>query len=91
VFHRDVYAVHFTSSCVHVGRSCRCWFRQLVHWQTTCLLRYLQSTGRGRVPEGPGVSPAAMKTRRSGVPRPDSVVATSVGEFSSVGASGVPS
>jgi hypothetical protein len=43
----------------------------------------------GRVPEGPGVSPAAMKTWRSGVP--ESVVATSVGVCSSVGAKGVPS
>jgi hypothetical protein len=33
----------------------------------------------GRVPEGPGVSLAAMKTWRSGVPRLESVVATSVG------------
>jgi hypothetical protein len=43
----------------------------------------------GRVPEGPGVSPAAMKTWRSVVPRPESVVATSVGVCSSVGARGV--
>jgi hypothetical protein len=40
----------------------------------------------GRVPEGPGVSPAAMKTWRSGVPRPESVVATSVEVRSSIGA-----
>jgi hypothetical protein len=45
----------------------------------------------GRVLEGPGVSPAAMKTWRPGVPRPESVVATSVGVCSSIGARGVPS
>jgi hypothetical protein len=45
----------------------------------------------GRVPKGPGISPAAMKTWRSGVPRPESVVATFVGVCSSVGARGVPS
>jgi hypothetical protein len=45
----------------------------------------------GHVPEGPGVSPAAMKTWRSGVPRLESVVTTSVGVCSSAGASGVPS
>jgi hypothetical protein len=45
----------------------------------------------GRVPEGSGVSPAAMKTWRSRVPRPESVVSTSVGVCSSVGARGVPS
>jgi hypothetical protein len=45
----------------------------------------------GCVSEGPGVSPAAMKTWRSGVPRPESVVTTSVGVCSSVGARGVPS
>jgi hypothetical protein len=45
----------------------------------------------GRVLEGPGVSPAAMKIWRSGVPRPESLVATFVGVCSSVGARGVPS
>jgi hypothetical protein len=45
----------------------------------------------GRVPEGPGVSPEAMKTWRSGVPKPESVVATLVDVCSSVGARGVPS
>jgi hypothetical protein len=45
----------------------------------------------GRVPEGPCVSPASMKTWRSGVPKPESVVATYVGVCSSVGARGVPS
>jgi hypothetical protein len=45
----------------------------------------------GRVPEGPGVSPVAMKTWRSGLPRLESEVATSVGVCSSAGASGVPS
>jgi hypothetical protein len=45
----------------------------------------------GRVHEGHGVSPAAMKTWRSGVPRPKSVVATSVEVCSSVGSRGVPS
>jgi hypothetical protein len=43
------------------------------------------------VPDGPGVSPAAMKTWRSGVPRLDSVLATSVGVFESARARGVPS
>jgi hypothetical protein len=43
------------------------------------------------VPEGPGVSPAAMKTWRSGVPRLDSEGATLVGVFESARASGVPS
>jgi hypothetical protein len=42
-------------------------------------------------PEGPGVSPAAMKTWQSGVPRLDSEGATSVGVFESARASGVPS
>jgi hypothetical protein len=45
----------------------------------------------GRVPEGPDVSPATMKTWRSGVPRSESVVANSVDVCSSVGANGVPS
>jgi hypothetical protein len=45
----------------------------------------------GLVPKGPGVSPPAMKTWRSGVPRPESVVATSVDVCSLVGARGVPS
>jgi hypothetical protein len=45
----------------------------------------------GRVPEGPGVSPAAMKTWRSGLPRLESELATSVGVCSPAGASGVPS
>jgi hypothetical protein len=43
-----------------------------------------------RVSEGP-VSPVAMKTWRSGVPRQESVVATSIDVCSSVGASRVPS
>jgi hypothetical protein len=45
----------------------------------------------GRVPEGPGVSPTAMKTWRSGVPISESVVASSVDVCSSVRARGVPS
>jgi hypothetical protein len=45
----------------------------------------------GRVHEGHGVSLVAMKTWRSGVLRPESVVATLVGVCSSVGARGVPS
>jgi hypothetical protein len=45
----------------------------------------------GRVPESPGVSPAAMKTWQSGVSRPKLVVATSVEICSSVGARSVPS
>jgi hypothetical protein len=43
------------------------------------------------IPEGPGVSLVVMKTCRSGEPRLESLVATSVGVCSSVGASGVPS
>jgi hypothetical protein len=43
------------------------------------------------VPEGPGVSPATMKTWGSGLPRLESELATSVGEYSSVRVSGVPS
>jgi hypothetical protein len=38
-----------------------------------------------------GVSPEDMKTRRSGLPRLESELATSVGEYSSVRESGVPS
>jgi hypothetical protein len=34
------------------------------------------------VPEGPGVSPAAMKTWRSGLPRLESELARSVGVYS---------
>jgi hypothetical protein len=49
--------------------------------------RYLSGT----VPEGPGVSLVVMKTCRSGVPRLESLVATSVGVCSPAGASGVPS
>jgi hypothetical protein len=45
----------------------------------------------GTVPEGPGVSLVVMKTCRSGEPRLESLVATSVGVCSSVGARGVPS
>jgi hypothetical protein len=45
----------------------------------------------GRVPEGPGVLPATMKTWRSGVPRLELVVTTYVGVCSTVGARGVPS
>jgi hypothetical protein len=45
----------------------------------------------GRVLEGPGVSPVAMKTWPSGVPRSESVVATSVDVFSYFGARGIPS
>jgi hypothetical protein len=40
-------------------------------------------------PEGPGMSPAAMKTWRSGLPRLESELATSVGVYSSARASGV--
>jgi hypothetical protein len=45
----------------------------------------------GSVPEGPGISLVVMKTCRSGEPRLESLVATSVGVCSSAGASGVPS
>jgi hypothetical protein len=43
------------------------------------------------VHEVPGVSPTAMKTWRSGLPRLESELATSVGVYSSARASGVPS
>jgi hypothetical protein len=43
------------------------------------------------VPEGLGVSSAAMKTWRSGLPRLESELATSVGVYSSARANGVPS
>jgi hypothetical protein len=43
------------------------------------------------VPEGPSVSPAAMKTWRSGLSRLESELTTSVGVYSSARASGVPS
>jgi hypothetical protein len=49
--------------------------------------RYLS----GAVPGVPGLSPAAMKTWRSGLPRLDSELATSVGVYESARASGVPS
>jgi hypothetical protein len=45
----------------------------------------------GTVPKGPGVSLVVMKTCRSGEPRLESLVATSVGVCSPAGASGVPS
>jgi hypothetical protein len=45
----------------------------------------------GIVPEGPGVLLVVMKTCRSGEPRLESLVATSVGVCSSAGASRVPS
>jgi hypothetical protein len=45
----------------------------------------------GTVPEGPCVSLVVMKTCRSGEPRLESLVATSVGVCSPAGASGVPS
>jgi hypothetical protein len=45
----------------------------------------------GTVPEGPGVSLVVIKTCWSGEPRPESLVATSVGVCSQAGASGVPS
>jgi hypothetical protein len=43
----------------------------------------------GTVPEGPGVSLVVMKTCRSGEPRLESLVSTSVGVCSPAGASGV--
>jgi hypothetical protein len=49
--------------------------------------RYLS----GAVPDGPGLSPEAMKTWRSGLPRLDSEFATSVGVYESARAGGVPS
>jgi hypothetical protein len=45
----------------------------------------------GTVPEGPGISLVVMKTCRSGEPRLESLVATSVGVCSLARASGVPS
>jgi hypothetical protein len=78
-------SVAFTSGVlVVVGFVCGCIGRQFICWISS---RYRS----GRVPEGPGVSPAAMKTWRTGVPRLESEVSTSVGVCSSVGASGVPS
>jgi hypothetical protein len=44
-----------------------------------------------RVPKGPGVSSAAVKTWRSRVPRPELVFSTSTEVCSPVGARGVPS
>jgi hypothetical protein len=77
--------VTLTSSVpVGGGLVCRCVGRQLVYGDVS---RYLSVA----VPDGLGVSPAAMKTSRSGVPRLDSVLATSVGVFESARASGVPS
>jgi hypothetical protein len=87
-------------------RRLRCSFRFLLRSRRAFLSSLVSSVGAladnssaeisskyrsGRVPEGLGVSPAAMKTWRSGVPRPESVVPTSVGVCASVGASGVPS
>jgi hypothetical protein len=82
---------------------CSFLFRLQSHWaflssvvSSTCSLADNSSSEMsswcrpGRVSEGP-VSPAAMKTWRSGVPRPESVVATLVDVCSSVGANGVPS
>jgi hypothetical protein len=45
----------------------------------------------GTVPKGPGISLVVMKTCRSGEPRLESLVATSVGVCSPAGASVVPS
>jgi hypothetical protein len=45
----------------------------------------------GTVPEGPGISLVVMKTCRSGEPRLESLVATSVRVCSPTGARGVPS
>jgi hypothetical protein len=51
----------------------------------------MSSRYRSCAPEVPGVSPAAMKTWRSRLPRLESELASSVGEYSSVRVSGVPS
>jgi hypothetical protein len=78
-------SVALTSSVpVGVGLIRGCFSRQLI-WEMS--LRYLSCA----VPEVPGVSPAAMKTWRSGLPRLESELATSVGVYSSARASGVPS
>jgi hypothetical protein len=44
--YRDVCAVCCASCCAHVGRSCRHWFHQRVHWQTVHLRICLRSSGR---------------------------------------------
>jgi hypothetical protein len=74
------------TSSVSVCGGLVCWSisRELVGGESS---RYLSWA----VPEGPGVSPAAMKTWRSRVPRLDSETTTSVGVFESARASGVPS
>jgi hypothetical protein len=68
-------SVTLTSSVpVGVGLIRGCFSRQLVCGD---VFRYLS----GAVPEGPSVSPAAMKTWRSGLPRLESELATSVGVY----------
>jgi hypothetical protein len=80
-----VLPVTLTSSVpVGVGLICRCISRQLVCGDVFKVLVLSRL-------EGPGVSPAAMKTWRSGLPRLDSELATSVGVYESARASGVPS
>jgi hypothetical protein len=84
----------------------RCSFRFLLRSRRAFLLASVSSAGAlgdnssakmssrywsGTVPEGPGVSLVVMKTCRSGEPRLESLVATSVGVCSPPGASGVPS
>jgi hypothetical protein len=77
--------VMLTSSVpVGGGLVCRCISRQLVCRDV------LKVLVRSR-PRWSGVSPAAMKTWRSGLPRLDSELATSVGVYESARASDVPS
>jgi hypothetical protein len=74
------------TSSVPVGGClvCRCVGRQLVCGDVFKVLVWSR-------PDGLGVSPAAMKTWRSGLSRLDSELATSVGVYESARASGVPS
>jgi hypothetical protein len=78
-------SVTLTSSVpVGVGLIHRCISRQLVCGDVFKVLVLSR-------PEGPDVSTAAMKTWRSGLPRLDSELATSVGVYESARESGVPS
>jgi hypothetical protein len=84
----------------------RCSFRFLLRSRRASLLAPVSSVGAlvdnssveissryqsGTVFEGIGISLVVMKTFRSGEPRLESLISTSVGMCSSVGGSGVPS